>query len=308
MWAQQSWTADLNEAVLKADWLRVTKSVRQGQQGQSDSPIANWLLGYAGLAANDYRQATEGFVRLDNATKLQTVLDYASTLTAQNPTNSVAHMLKGDALARVGKYAEALVELDHAVRLDAHAAPIFNTRGTIRAMAAQTTEAMADFEQALALAPDFADAHANVGLSHLAFGDAATAIKHFSRAIALAPDFALAYNGRGTAYAWLGAWDAAVGNFAQAAALLPSLAFPQSNAQLLARQRTQFAFRQSLPRDENDNRGTTLVAQSYEHLREDVGNGQAIDVFIIKATPQTSTFEGMKTVVRDITQRLRTQK
>jgi len=270
--AQQLSGVDLSTAVLKGQWGRVTEGARQWQQ-ESGAPTADWLLGHASLATGDYRQATSAFAQLGDGIKSEAILDYASTLVDQNPTNAVAHMLKGDALARAAKYEDALVALDQAVQLDSTSALLFNERGTVNAMAGKTQLAIADFEKATALAPRFAEAHANLGLERLASGDGSDAIRNLTRAIELAPDFALAYNGRGAAYSLVGAWEDAETDFARASILMPSLTYIQGNAQWIARHRAELTLRSNLPNKESDERSGTLMAvtDNLERLSKTVG-------------------------------------
>jgi tetratricopeptide (TPR) repeat protein len=199
VWAEDSWESASRDALLGADWRSVAKITQKWKEKEPDSAVAHWLTGYAGLAIGDYRLATDGFGRLsrpESSTQLQA---WATSLAAENPHNAVPLMLQGDALARVGKYDEALPFLDKAVSLDPQSFLAYNTRGVIKALASKPQEAMADFTEATRLSPQFADAYANQGLLRLAQGEHDQAVASFSTAIERAPDFALAYHGRGIA-------------------------------------------------------------------------------------------------------------
>ena len=67
-------------------------------------PVARLLSAYAGLATADYRGATDLFSRLGTAADVAKLVEYALDLARKHPKSAVAQMLKGDALARDGKY------------------------------------------------------------------------------------------------------------------------------------------------------------------------------------------------------------
>ena len=177
----------------------------------------------------------------------------------------------------------------------------------ILALAGKPQEALTDFEQAVSLEPTFADPHANVGLVRLTVGNTQGAVESLTQALELAPAFALAYNARGAAYALMEAWDEAERDFTQATVSAPTLPYARGNAQYVIWTKGQLAFRHSLQGTRDDGRGSTLIAQSYEHRVVDVSSGRTMGVFLITATPQTKTLEGMTAVVQDTTQRLRTE-
>lgn len=221
VWAQQDWEAASKEATLRADWSKVAEAAQQWKQHDPNATIADWLLGYAGLAMGGYNRALDGFSRLDDSTKTRAILEYASMLVNQNPENAVAQMLKGDALARTGDYAAALSVLDKAAQLDPDSAMIFDVRGMVRASAGKVDGALADFEKAIKLKPDFADAHANRGLSFLHAGNLPAAIESFTTALNKASANPIALTGRGVAYIKQKDWKAARSDFLAAIKIKP---------------------------------------------------------------------------------------
>jgi tetratricopeptide (TPR) repeat protein len=295
----------IEQWVLEQKWSQVRQALTASDSAAD--PVARFLHAYASLATDDYKGATELYSKLGNADDIAKLVDYASALAQRNPGNAIAQMLKGDALARSGKYEEALVAGDNAIRLDQRSALIYNSRGVVRALIGKREAAISDFEQAIGLDPKFADAHANLGLAQLAVGSAPAAVENLTQALELAPDFALAYNSRGVAYTLMEAWDEAESDFKKAAEFAPGVSYIHGNTQSATWTKGQIAFRQSLLNGADDGRGGTLITQSYDHRVVGLADGKTIDVFVIKATPQTSTLEGMKTVVQDITWRLRTQ-
>lgn len=130
LWAGDSWENASKEAVLKADWRSVAEITREWKEREPDSAVAHWLSGYAGLATGDYRLVTDGFGRLNKPESFSQLQEWAASLAADNPRNAVPLMLQGDALARAGKYADAITFLNNeAVSLDPHSALIYNARG-----------------------------------------------------------------------------------------------------------------------------------------------------------------------------------
>ncbi|MBI3247086.1 MAG: tetratricopeptide repeat protein [Deltaproteobacteria bacterium] len=157
LWAEDRWEGASRDALLGADWRSVAEITRAWKEKEPDSAVAHWLAGYAGLATGDYRLATDGFGRLSKPASSTQLQAWATSLAAENPRNAVPLMLQGDALARVGKYDEALPLLDKAVNLDPQSSLAYNTRGVVRALANKRQEAMADFTEATRLSPQFAD-------------------------------------------------------------------------------------------------------------------------------------------------------
>ena len=254
----------------------------------------------------DHRGAIDAFSHLGNPAEIARLLDYTSKLAQANPRNSVAQVLRADVLVRNGKNQEALSVLDTAASLSPNSPLVLHVRGMIRAMAGQLDQANTDLEKAIELQPTSADPYASWGLLLLQRQNLEGAIERFSQAIQQSPDHTLAYTGRGVTYAMMSAWDDAEADLQKAAQLAPTLPLAQANLKFLVWAKAQAAFRQNI-RWEADGRGSTLIAQSYDHKMVDLGVGRVMDVFVLKATPQTSTLEGMQDVVRQITQDLRTQ-
>lgn len=295
------------EPILRADWEKVAEVANRWRQSDNAVETADWLLGYAGLAIQDYRLATEGFSRLTRDQHGGTILGWADVLVKDNPKNAVAAMLRGDVLARSGKFEEAIQSLNRAIESDPTSPLAYNVRGVTRAMLGQFVEAQSDFEQAIRFKKDFADAYANLGLVRIAQGDLLAGAESLTNAIDLSPAFALAHNGRGVAFSLMQLWDEAEADFKKATELAPTLRTAETNARLVAWAKAQADFRLSIKQDHDDNRGSTLITQAYEHRSIPLGRGKTMDVFVIHDTPQTATLEGMRAVVSNMTKDLRTQ-
>jgi tetratricopeptide (TPR) repeat protein len=201
--------------------------VRQGPAPDDfdSNPVYKLLSAYSSLATADYRGAAEYFSRLGSAADVSRLAEYASVLVRRHPKSGVAHMLKGDALARNGTYEEALATMDEAVRLEPRSALIYDVRGVIRALAGKTDAAVEDLDKAIQMAPDFADAYANRGLVRGGTGSFEEALMDLHQALDLAPDHVIARNARAVMFAAVGRLEEAKND--------PRIA-AQSNVGLLA--------------------------------------------------------------------------
>ncbi len=303
--SQESYETKIKQAILAEDWDKVVKVGREWQPSEADAPIANWLLGYAGLATGNYQLSARSFLQLGQPGTPERLLVWAKQLADQNQTDAVARMLKGDALARSGKYEEALAALDEAIRLEPQSALLYNVRGVVRVLADKVDEAAGDFEKAIELAPNFTDALTNIGILRLIEGDFIGALEYLNKVIRLCPNFSLAINARGVVYSNLKAWESSEQDFRKAMDLDPTLWFASGNLKLLAWIRGQEQFRWSrMTGQVGSRRGTTLVASSYERYSINIGDGRMVDVFSIKNTPQTATLAGMEETFRHITSEL----
>lgn len=294
-------------SLLKGDWKEVVQTAKRWKEHESNNSVARWLLGHAGLATADYRLATDSFANLGKVEASKPILEWTGSLVQRHPNNAIARMVHGDALARSAKYAEALATLDEAVRVDQHSALVYNVRGVVKALMGKFDEAMADLEKAVEIQSNFADAHVNLGLVRLQRDDLDGAMEALNRAIEIAPDFPIAFNARGGVFLALEALDEAQSDFEQARKLAPRLAFTAGNLAIAERARSEVSFRLMLSENDADKRGSTLIAQSYEHRALDIGGGRTMDYVVIKSTPQTSSLEGMRTVMADVLHSIRTQ-
>jgi len=301
-WADSPRQAD--ELAISGKWA----DVKAALAGQVTDPRSNLVLGYASLAQGDYREATEAFSRLGGPQTPKRLLDWAKAIAQEHPQSAIAQMLKGDALARSGEYDEALAALDETIHLDPRSALMYDVRGVMKALAGKTESATEDFDKAIELEPGFADAYVGRGLVRLSEGDWDGALEALTKAIELAPEFALAYNGRGAALCALEMWEEAEADFQKAAKLAPGLPLAKGNLGFLAWAKAEAEFQMSQRTAEGeDARGTTLIAQSYERQIVDLGAGRTMDLFVIKPTEQTATLTGMRSVLSQIRDQVRTE-
>lgn len=189
---------------LEADWAGVISAARQWKEREPDGPVPDWLAGHAGLATGDYALASEAFASLGSLAAIPSVLSFAQGLVRDAPSNAVALMLHGDALARAGKYDEALAALNKTESAGGQAALTLNLRGAVHALAGRHDAALRDLDRAVELSPGLADAWANRGLVRAMLGKADGALGDFDRALEIAPLHPAARNARAALLASLG--------------------------------------------------------------------------------------------------------
>lgn len=102
-----------------------------------------------------------------------------------DPGNSDAHLLLGNALALQGLRAQSLKEIETAINLSPNSAKARNQLGVVLSRFLETDAARKAFEDALSLDSDFAEAHVNLALILAQTGELSLAHQHLDSAIAL---------------------------------------------------------------------------------------------------------------------------
>jgi protein O-GlcNAc transferase len=120
-----------------------------------------------------------------------------------------------------GDHAQALRQIDHALKINPQSASAHNNRGVVLAELKRPDEALVSYDKAIALSPDYVDAFCNRG-------DAFRNLKHFDealasydRAVILAPDRVELHNKRANVLTELQRFDEAVASYTQATSLKP---------------------------------------------------------------------------------------
>ncbi len=157
----------------------------------------------------------ESFARLSNNAKaelekaeqqirdgqLGMAVQTLSLLIGENPKNSLAFVLRGEANAQRKNDADALADFSTAVELEPHNADRLSARGFFCLSRGNTVDALADFNRAIEIDPRNARAHNNRGMARLTSGDVKKAIEDFNACLELDPKFVPAYNNRSFALA-----------------------------------------------------------------------------------------------------------
>jgi tetratricopeptide (TPR) repeat protein len=117
------------------------------------------------------------------------------------PQLAPAHYLRGTAHLSQGKFAEAVAELSHVIRLDQQFALAYNDRGLAYTHLGDLDAALADFQRALELDPENPLAHANRGIVQQLRGVDTEAWQDLVRGLQLSPQLVLS--------SWTRGWGAA---------------------------------------------------------------------------------------------------
>jgi hypothetical protein len=206
-------------------------------------PQHRLLLGYAAMAADDYAKAWEHFSAVDGDPKAKTAwLAWASALAEGRPESATALVFKADALARRGRYQEALDALDRAIKLDGKLALAYDLRGLVRTVLLDYPAAAQDLDKAVDLAPRMANARFNRAVLHLLSGDSEAATKGLTGLLKDHPAFFLARNARGVAHLLAGRYGEALQDFDQVEKEMPTFAEAQANKRLTGMLRARGLF------------------------------------------------------------------
>lgn len=181
--------------------------------------IGSYLEGVKGTAADKPKVNSEEFDRVHTRVVTRysderVVLSEYEAAVAKKPGDPMAHYHYGLILARVGKRAEGIEQIQKALEKRAFDPYILRDLGTIYFMDGQYPEAISVLEGAFSMIPSDADCLFYLGRTHLEAGQYNKASEYFFALIKQHPDFARAYyfygqslgkEGKvGEAHYWLG--------------------------------------------------------------------------------------------------------
>jgi tetratricopeptide (TPR) repeat protein len=144
--------------------------------------------------------------------------------------NNLAYNNLGNALAKQGKFNDAIAQYSEALRIKPDYAFAHNNLGRVLANQGRVNEAIEHYSEALRIEPDYADAHNNLGIVLAGQGKLDEAIAQYSMAFRTKPDFADAHNNLGIALAKVGRADAAILEFLEAVRIKPD--YPEAHNNL----------------------------------------------------------------------------
>lgn len=205
-------------------------------------PEDNLLLGYASLHLKDWIKAWEHFYAVDKSTQKDMLLSWSEKLCKENPSSAIAFVLKGDVLARLGKYEEAVRALDNAVKLDEKCALTYDVRGLVKITDGELHGGKDDLEKALQINPEISNVIFEKGIIYLITGDFEEATTHMSSLLNEEPKFFLARNARGVAYLLQAKYDEAMHDFEQVIHDNPAFVDARNNKTLAALLRAKGLF------------------------------------------------------------------
>ena len=146
-----------------------------------------------------------------------------------NPAAGHAHCTLGWVLMQDGRFGEAIVHLEQALRLNPRDADAYNNLGAVYSRGGDSAKALPYFAKALSLEPDHAEAHNNLAMVLAQMGNPSEAIDHFETALHVNPDYSDAHNNLGVVLAQQGELHAAAAHFEQAVQLKPDDAQAHNN-------------------------------------------------------------------------------
>ncbi|HEY9206999.1 MAG TPA: tetratricopeptide repeat protein [Candidatus Methanoperedens sp.] len=139
------------------------------------------------------------------------------------------HNNLGIAYDRIGRYDEAIEELQCALKLDPGYIEAHNNLAIIYEHTGRIDEAIAELEHALRLNPQFAEAHCNLGNVYAGAGRLEEGIKELKEALLIKPGYAPAHNALGNIFAEQGKEQDAIEKFQEAIKIDPAYAPARNN-------------------------------------------------------------------------------
>lgn len=139
------------------------------------------------------------------------------------------HNNLGIAYDRIGRYGEAIEELNEALRLNPGYVEVHNNLAVTYDKTGRHDEALGHLNEALRLNPAYAEAHGNLGNLYARLGRCEEAVEELKEAIRLKPAYAKAYNSLGHIYALQNKNQEAISEFREALRLEPDYAHAHSN-------------------------------------------------------------------------------
>jgi tetratricopeptide (TPR) repeat protein len=193
----------VEEAAVAQKWDEVYKLLGQDAANLTN-PCERILAAQSYLAKNRCDEAFRFFALLTEQ-DIKAWNTWTAAMTMKHTGTSGAHFLRGDSLARAGKWQEALEAFNQALKSDARLPLALNARGIVNAALQQWDAAIDDFTSSSAINPGLADSAANLGTLFIQKGDGAEgSLEAFERARKLCPDSAIIVNGQACAWIALG--------------------------------------------------------------------------------------------------------
>lgn len=216
----------LEKGLLAENWQYVLKVCQTpNSQGTVHPTVLKAIMGHACHALNRNNESVAFFSQLPNDPNINEWEKWTSGFAERNPHNPVALYLKGDAIARQGRWKESIQIYSVALRTledvkqrtkstsgvagyvnaiaklkwEQTIAMTLNARGVAYAHQRKVEKSFDDFLNASYLWPGLADVHANLGTYLLLTEAAPGALEEYNLALNLSRGFSLALNGRACA-------------------------------------------------------------------------------------------------------------
>lgn len=139
------------------------------------------------------------------------------------------HNNLGLAHDRIGKYEEAVRELNEALRLNPDYIEVHNNLGVTYDRVGMPDEAVNELKEALKLNPNYTEAHCNLGNIYARSGRYEEAAGELHEALRINPELAIAHNNLGNIYAFQKRNEEAIQEFKEALRINPDYAPAHNN-------------------------------------------------------------------------------
>jgi tetratricopeptide (TPR) repeat protein len=153
----------------------------------------------------------------------------AQMLARHNPENAQNQAFLGASYVSVGRIAEAMPHLEHALRLDPRSANAHNEMAGALLAQGRLADAVAHYREAATLAPENERWQFNYGKALIAAGQPEAGARTLERAIALAPEYADAHNELGVLLVSGNRLQEGLLHLRRAAELAPESVYAQSD-------------------------------------------------------------------------------
>lgn len=155
--------------------LMARSMARQGKAGPQDDPESS------GGPPVDFTLQERERISRESAEDTKKLSRYNALLKAM-PDNAAAYYERGKLYGRLGRYREAVKDLDAAVKLEPGKAEYYYARGLILGTRSLFDNALKDFDEAVRLSPRFAAAYNARGTAYVATEQCGKALAEFARA------------------------------------------------------------------------------------------------------------------------------
>ena len=176
---------------------RFDQATLDGEKGNAAGAVAEWGA-LVKEDPDDARIQNNMGAALARVGRFEEAIPHYEKGLALNPQYNAIHNNLGFALVSSGKVDDGVVEFGIGLEHSPNSAELHNNLGRALALKGETDRAASEFERALALKPDFVDAHINLGTAMLSGGQAEAAAAEFRLALKSDPASADAHAYLGT--------------------------------------------------------------------------------------------------------------
>jgi tetratricopeptide (TPR) repeat protein/mono/diheme cytochrome c family protein len=192
---------------------------------RSSDEMGDLWLRFVPRTPDDYLTLASAY----RSRELRKDIDAGTALVARRPTDASARHALGLAYLRADRLAEAIAQINEALRLEPTHLEARNNLGHALQLGGKPFEALVEFREAARLAPGNDVVRVNLANALQDVGEIAASIDEYKASLGLNPLSADAHNGLGTALAALGRFAEAEEQFQEALKLRPDHPDAQRN-------------------------------------------------------------------------------